>query len=281
MESPTPSWRAQLSLRLSSERGRCVARFSHEGPLRLLQTLYPEGDAISHHVLVHPPGGLVGGDALDIRIEAGPGTHGVLTTPGAGRFYRSNGQSALQHTRLHLAEGARLEWLPQETLCHSGCDATNRLEATLAPEAELMAWDVLALGLPASDKPFVAGQVRQHLTLGHTWLESATIAATDHRLLDGPLGLAGHRCIATLLLGTGAPLSRSRRDRALESARDVIAAHALAPTAGATSPCPEVVVVRVLAPLVEPAMDLLRQVRAAWRVALWGLAPTPPRIWSS
>ena len=81
-------WHARLSLELRLEAGRCVARFEHEGPLRILQTLYPEGDAISHNVLVHPPSGLVGGDTLELEVRAGARAHGLVTTPGASRFYR-------------------------------------------------------------------------------------------------------------------------------------------------------------------------------------------------
>jgi len=98
--------------------------------------------------------------------------------------------------------------------------------------------------------------------------------------MDGPLGLAGRRCLATLYLACGSPLARERREQALELARQAIGAHALAADAGATSPAGAVVVVRVLAPLVEPAMDLLRSIRNAWRPALWELPATQPRLWA-
>ncbi len=274
------SWEASLRLDLGVEAGRTVARFRHDGPLRLLQTLYPEGDTVAHHVLVHPPGGLVGGDRLAIDIDVGPGAHGLLTTPGAGRWYRSDGAPARQQVRLSLAAGARYEWLPLEAICHSGCIAENDLALTLAPGAEAIAWDVLALGLPASGQPFVAGSVLQRFALGDGWLDRGRIAAADTLLMDGPLGLAGHRCLGTLVFAAGQALPRGRREAALEAARAVIEAHGLAPTAGATAPCDEAVVLRVLAPVVEPAMALLRQVRAAWRTALWELPPTAPRTWA-
>src|SRR5437764_7229888 len=106
------SWNASLQLDYSREGARSVARFAHDGPLRILQSLYPEGDAVCHNVLVHPPGGLVGGDTLDVRVTVADGSHGLITTPGASRFYRSDGAQALQDVQLRLAAGARLEWLP-------------------------------------------------------------------------------------------------------------------------------------------------------------------------
>jgi urease accessory protein len=274
------AWRARLALDLRLEAGRCVARFEHDGPLRILQTLYPEGDAISHNVLVHPPSGLVGGDTLELALHAGPGAHGLVTTPGASRFYRSDGEPAVQRTRIRLDEGARFEWLPLEAICYSGCLAQNHLWMDLAPGSELIGWDVAALGLPEAQLPFVQGSLLQHLELRETWLERGRLAASDTRLMDGPLGLAGRRCIASLFLAAGSELGRARRSQALDLAREAIAAHPLCEFAAATAPNPRVVVVRVLAPLVEPALELLKAIRTQWRPLLWGLAPTQPRTWA-
>lgn len=274
-------WHARLQLAYSLESSRTVARFQHSGPLRILQSLYPEGDAVCHNVLVHPPGGLVGGDTLEISVTAAPGSHALITTPGATRFYKSLGEPALQHTRLRLEDGARLEWLPLEAICYSGCLAENRLELDLAPGAELMGWDSTALGLPASGQPFERGSFSQHIAMPGAWLERGRIDANDDLLMNSPLGLAGHKCLSSIFFCTGKPLDRQRQQRALDCAREVIEAHALRSSAGATSPGNQVVVVRVLSPLVESAMGLLREVWAAWRQELWQLAPQLPRIWST
>ncbi len=203
-----------------------------------------------------------------------------MTTPGAARFYRSAGEAAVQRTSIAVAAGARFEWLPLEAICYSGCIAENHLLLDLAAGAEMIGWDVTAFGLPASNLPFARGSLLQHLELRGGWLERGRIAADDQRLMDGPLGLAGHRCLATMYFAAGTPLERARREQALELANNVIAAHELASLAGATSPVPQVVVVRALAPLVEPALALLKSIRAAWRTALWGLPATQPRTWA-
>jgi urease accessory protein len=274
------SWQASLRLDYAREGGRSVARFAHEGPLRILQSLWPEGEGVCHNVLVHPPGGLVGGDTLRLEVRAGEGSHGLVTTPGASRFYRSEGAPSVQDVRLRVEAGARLEWLPLEALYYSGCLAENRLHMALAPGAELLGWDIAALGLPQAGQPFARGSVLQHLELAGSWLERGRIAAEDRRLMDGPLGLAGKRCLASLFFCTGAALGRDRREALLESARAVIAPHALAASAGATAAGPQVVVVRVLAPLVEPALQLLKAVRRAWRPLAWQLAADEPRGWN-
>lgn len=274
-------WHARLQLAYTRESGRSVARHTHDGPLRILQSLYPEGDAICHNVLVHPPAGLVGGDALEIGVTVGAQAHGLVTTPGATRFYRSLGEPALQHSRVRLEPGARLEWLPLEAICYAGCLAENRLVLDLAPGAELIGWDITALGLPASGLPFDRGSLRQHLEMPGVWIERGRVDAADRRLLDSPLGLAGNRCMASLFFCCGSALQRQRQALALDSARAVMQAHALCNAAGATSVNPQVVLVRVLSPLVEQAADLLRQVWAAWRRELWQIAPQLPRIWST
>ena len=275
------AWNASLQIDYSLQAGRTVARYLHNGPLRVLQSLYPEGDAICHNVLVHPPGGLVGGDTLDIALTAATGTHALVTTPGATRFYKSLGDTALQHTRIRLESGARLEWLPLEAICYTGCLAENRLRLDLASGSELMAWDVTALGLPTAGQPFERGSFCQHIEMPGVWLERGRIDASDGRLLNSPLGLAGNRCLASIFFCTGNALDRPRQQRALESARDVMQTHALSNIAGATSPNNHVVVVRMLSPLVEPAMDLLRRVWAVWRQELWQVTPQLPRIWST
>jgi urease accessory protein len=99
-------------------------------------------------------------------------------------------------------------------------------------------------------------------------------------LLDSPLGLAGRRALGTLWFAAGADLGRERVAQGLAAAREVIEAHPLAATAGATSPCSQLIVVRVVADMVEPAMALLRSVRDAWRDRLWNLPATQPRLWS-
>ena len=274
------SWIARLNLDYRLEAGRSVARYAHDGPLRILQSLYPEGDAICHNVLVHPPGGLVGGDTLDMQLTLGAGSHGLVTTPGATRFYRSEAGQATQQVVARVEDGARLEWLPLEALAYSGCEALNMARFELAPTAELLTWDITALGLPHAQQPFVAGRFQQHLEIPGVWLERGTVDAQDERLMDGPLGLAGQRCMATLVFAAGSAMAPERAEAALEAARAAIETSPLRLQAGATQPHPQVIVLRVLAPVVEPAMQLLRPVWAAWRQTLWNLPATVPRLWN-
>ena len=272
-------WRGHLDLHYWRDAARTVALDRHEGPLRVLQRLYPEGDAVCHHVLVHPPGGIVGGDqlVLDARLDAG--THALLTTPGATRFYRSAGPLARQCVNMAVAEGARLEWLPLETIAYRGCDAENQLAFRLAPGAEMFGWDVLALGLPAAGQAFAHGRLLQQLELPGAWLERGLIDGGDQLLLDSPLGLAGHKVMATLWFATGDTIARPLAEQLVDAARAGIDAAPLRATAGVTRLHERVIVLRALAARVEPAMQLLQAVWSAWRPLAWGLPPCPPRVW--
>jgi urease accessory protein len=275
------AWRGSLALDYRERDGRTIVRDRHDGPLRVLRALHPEGGGICHSVLVHPPGGIVGGDALSIAISLAAGSHALVTTPGATRFYRSAGTEASQSLEVVAAAGSRLEWLPLETIAYSGCEASNRMRFDLAAGAETIGWDVTALGLPASERPFAAGRFAQSIELPGRWLERASIAADDLRLLESPLGWAGRRVLATMWFASGDALAAARREALLAAARERARAHPLDATSGVTAPHDDVVVVRVLAERVEPAMALLQGIWRAWRPIAWDLEATPPRVWAT
>jgi urease accessory protein len=278
------SWHGYLNLDYRRDGERTTALDRHDGPLRVLQRLYPEGPGVCHHVLVHPPGGLVGGDVLALNGTLNEGTHALITTPGATRFYKSTGPEAVQTLAFTVADEARLEWLPLETIAYRNCVATNRMRFELAPTAEMMGWDVLALGLPAAGEAFddpahAQGRFTQEIELPGVWLERGNVRATDHLLLDSPLGWAGRRVVATMWFASGSVMPRERREGLLEAARIIQQDHPLAAFSGSTCPNEQMLVLRVLAERVEPAMGLLTQVWARWRLDAWGLVPCPPRVW--
>jgi urease accessory protein len=272
------TWQARLDLayRLDAARARTVAHDAHAGPLRVLKALYPEGDAICHHVLVHPPGGIAGGDRIEIELDVQPGAHALVTTPGATRFYRSGGETAMQSARLRLRGDARLEWLPMASIAYDGCLADNRVRFELDERSQMIGWDLLALGLPASQAPFARGRFVEHLEWPGRWLERGAIDAGDHRLLRSPLGLGGRTVMATLWCAAGTAWPPALRESLLDAARrDALAWE------GCTSPQPGLVLWRALGDAVEPLWQRAVEVRARWRLACWGLPAAPPRVWST
>lgn len=277
---PEVRWPARLALVAARDGGgatRVHAR--HDGPLRLLKTLYPEGTGVAHAVLVHPPGGLVGGDRLDVHIDVQAGAHLLVTTPAATRFYRSNAAEAAQLVQATVGEGARLEWLPQETLAYPDCVARNEVKLSLAPGASLFATEVLGLGLPAAGQAFESGRLLQHLEVTGQWLDRGWLDAADQALLDGPCGLAGHRVLGTLVYAqTGALGDMDALLTHSRSLLDGVARSGVTHLAGAKG---GVLLARVVGDEVEAVTLALRRVRALWREQLWKLPASDPRIWAT
>lgn len=272
-------WHAQLQLQYRLDAQRTVLKHQHNGPLRILKSLYPEGDGICHNVIIHPPGGLVGGDVLDVTLQVGAGAHALVSTPGAARFYASDDAVATQQVRIDLDAGARLEWLPLEAIAYPNCKARNTVQANLEDGAEWLGWDVTALGLPTAQQPFDCGRFSQRIEIPGLWLEQAQLDASDTHLLNSPLGLDGQRCLGTMWLACGTALTRERREHLLDVVRGVLASAPAHVRAGATCPNPNMLVLRAVAPLVEPVMELFQQTWTQLRPAAWGLTNTPPRIW--
>ena len=196
-----PAWEAQLDLRFERSAGRTVlADRRHSGPLVVQKALYPEGDAVCHAVIVHPPGGIAGGDRLAIEAALEPGAHALITTPGATRWYRTSGAAATQTVKLRVAAGATLEWLPQETIFFEGCRARNRIEFDVEPGARLLAWEIACLGRVRTSERFARGDAFQSLSLNAggrlRWTERGRLAGARLRRESGSEAIrcSGPRC---------------------------------------------------------------------------------------
>ncbi|HEY8623372.1 MAG TPA: urease accessory protein UreD, partial [Casimicrobiaceae bacterium] len=196
-------WRAQLDLgyRRVGERTVLTTRI-HQGPLVVQKSLYPEGDAVCQNVIIHPPGGIVGGDTLAVNVDAGPRTHAQLTTPGAAKCYRSGGAFARQRISLRAARGAILEWLPQETIIFDASKIELELAIELVDDALFIGWDVICLGRTAAGERFDRGALRQRLTLTRDGVPFFVERAVLHGgapLLTSPVGLHGNPVFGTFL----------------------------------------------------------------------------------
>ncbi len=197
-------WRARLRLEFTRRAERTVLTGRvHQGPLRVQKALYPEGQAICHGLLLHPPSGIVGGDQLDIDVEVREGAHALLTNPGATKWYRSAGATALQDIRLRVEAAARLEWLPQENIVFDGALGQQTLQVDLASAARFLAFEVLCLGRRAAGERFTHGRFGMQTCIRQAgmplWHEWGTLHGGS-AFLDSPVGLRGAHTSATLLL---------------------------------------------------------------------------------
>ncbi|MYN04070.1 urease accessory protein UreD [Pseudoduganella sp. DS3] len=266
-------WRASLVLGYQrSGAATRLARREHSGPLRVQKALYPEGEAVCHTILVHPPGGIVSGDELAIDVVAGAGAHALLTSPGAAKWYRSTGKAARQHVRIQLADGARLEWLPQETIFYDNAEAHLQQEVELAAGARYVGCDILCFGREASGERFDRGCVRQQLQVRQEgrllWWDQGVLRGGGSAMRS-PHVLDGATVSATLLaVGQAADAGLVAQLRALH------------PELGVTH-LKSILVVRYLGHDAEHARHLMAQAWQTMRPAWIGRAAVQPRIWTT
>jgi urease accessory protein len=175
-------WRAQLDLEFSKSNNRTILRHrKHFGPLQVQKPFYPEINGTCHVYILHPPGGVVGGDRLNISIDVDSNAHALITTPAAGKFYRSAGPIAVQKQIIKVASKAILEWFPSENILFSGSKAQIQTKVELAHDSHFVGWEILCLGRPASEEIFSQGELDQRFEvkrrgscspgqMGVTWL---------------------------------------------------------------------------------------------------------------
>ncbi|WP_339486802.1 urease accessory protein UreD [Pseudomonas sp. EL_65y_Pfl2_R95] len=273
----TPSWHAELELGYArdADTTRPVMR-RHKGPLRVQKHLYPEGPEVCQHIIVHPPGGIAGGDRLDINIKVGDNAWAQLTSPGAAKWYRAAGP-AYQQLDIRVEAGATLEWLPQETIVYSAAQAELISNIDLSGDARLFYWDIVALGRPASHERFDLGHFQAELNIRRDgellWHERQRVTGNDG-LLDSPIGLDGRPVFATLLL------SADIDPALLERCREICAHHSLE-LRGDLSQLPGILVARCLASEALHARAWLIQLWQLLRPAVLGREAVPPRIWNT
>lgn len=270
-------WEAGLQLAFQRRVDRTVlARRASFGPLAVQKALYPEGELVCHAILLHPPGGIAGGDRLEIAIEVETGAHALLTTPGATKWYRSAATEASQSVGIAIGRNAVCEWMPQENIFFDAAHAKNALSVDLQEGALFCGWDVMCLGRTASGERFRTGRMRQHLRVtrgARPLFEELGTVEGGSALLDSPIGMAGYPICATFILA-GVAIGRD----ALESCR------AVAPAGDCrwgVSVMGEVLVARCLARTSESARAYFLKMWEHLRPQYAQVPARVPRIWAT
>ncbi|HVO87087.1 MAG TPA: urease accessory protein UreD [Casimicrobiaceae bacterium] len=270
------SWRARLALRFAHDGERSwLAERRHEGPLVVQKALYPEGPAVCQAIVVHPPGGIANGDALDLAIAADERAHAQLTTPGAAKWYRCARGGASQTMRIDAKAGAVVEWLPQGTIVFDGARASLATRVDLAGDATFIGWEIVCLGRVAAGERFASGGFAQRTDVYREraliWSERMRLEASS-RLLQSRAGLN-----AKPVFGTFVAFTRNIDDRMLEVARRTLACDG----DGVVSRLPGVLVGRFVGASSEGAFRYFVALWEALRPLIVGRSAVAPRIWST
>lgn len=270
-------WHAAIALGfVRRDDATLLERRAHRGPLRIQKPLYPEGAAVCHAIVLHPPGGIAGGDVLEISLDADPRAHAVLTTPGAAKWYRAAERRASQHVTIGVSSGAIVEWLPQPAIFFDGVDADVTTRVTLARDALYLGWDAICLGRIASGERFTRGRIALRTAIerdGRPLWHERSILEGGSSWLATRAGFAGRPVLGTLVVA-GRPIARE----IVAACRGACMQDGIMTGVTAT---PDVLVARCLLPDTERAtMTFL----AWWRVlrpALVGREAVPLRIWNT
>ena len=271
---------ARLSLKFAAidDTTRLVER-DHFGPLLVQKPLYPEGRKVCHAVIIHPPGGIVGGDQLEITADAEAFARVQITTPGAAKWYKANGHTSRQKIRIRVKKGASLEWVPQETIFYNHTDVAVDHQIILEDDAVYIGCEILCFGRTAFGETFSDGQIKQRTSIQRNgkiiWLEQIRLRGED-ATMNGPLALSGKTVCATLLL-TGKTIPQPLLDLAREEAEKT------ANGAGQVgiSQLKAVTVARYLGDSSEVARHVMLRIWGLLRPELTGCAAIVPRMWST
>lgn len=271
---------AKLSLKFAAidETTRLVER-DHFGPLLVQKPLYPEGRKVCHVVIIHPPGGVVGGDQLEISAQVGASANAQITTPGATKWYKANGHTSHQKIRIAVNKGGALEWMPQETIFFNHANVDIDHQVMLEDDAVYVGCEILCFGRTASGETFDQGQIKQRTSIRRNdkliWLEQICLLG-ESSAMNGSLTLSGNTVCASLIL-TGKMLPQPLIDLAREEAEKI------ANGAGQVgiSQLKSIIVVRYLGHSSEVARQIILHVWGLFRPEILGSAAIVPRMWST
>ena len=267
-------WSAKLSLRFERQWAKTCMRVSERvGPLSVQRPFYPEED-VCHAYILHPPGGVVGGDQLELNVQVGEQSSALITTPAANKIYRSNGPESRIKQQVSVERGGALEWLPQETILFGGSSLLTHTTVNLDPSARFSGWDLTVLGRPFSGDNYDRGAFDQKMTIAvadtpvlnerHRWRD-------EEPMLGAAWGVRGNRALASMYVyPADADL--------LKRVQTLVAPGPL--EAGVTL-LAELLVVRVLGTASQKVRALAESLWTTVRPLQMGRAPSRPRIWST
>ena len=274
-------WFAQLELGFKGAKNRTVLEHrKHHGPVRVQKMLWPEKTGVCHAIIVHPPAGIAGGDHLTFQMSAEQAAHALVTTPGAGKWYKTNQKQAFQHIDITVKDTSIFEWLPQETMLFNGAHANSETRVVLDDSASFIGWDMLVLGRQARYETFTEGsyQNRFQLYRNHKLLVTDRLSFSGNdRWLSSCLGMNGHAVMASFW---AVPPEKFRSkfylDQQIDQIRELIMRMDIKVTLTLLD---DVVTARYLGDDVRQCHDAFAAIRAKLRRYWFDLDEEFPRIW--
>ena len=265
-------WHAELTLgyQLRGDKTRLVDS-KREGPLAVQRAFYPEGE-VCHTYLLHPPGGVVAGDDLNIDLQVSKDAKVLLTTPGATKFYRSIGPVAEVSQRLTVAGGGSLEWMPLENIFFPGTQSHIVTEVHLEAGAHFIGWEINCFGRPSNEERFETGQLSSEMRIYRDGepVMFDRFATDGASLIDSSIGLKG-------VSGYASMVATVDDQDLLEQVQQLLSDD---PLSGATL-MDGLLVVRTISEQSQEVISLFSSVWRLIRPQSLGKEAAAPRIWAT
>ena len=275
LKSDSKAWKAQLNLGFEKRPIKTVlASRTQYGPLTVQRPFYPEGD-VCHLYLLHPPGGVVGGDELHINVSVEEQANVLITTPGATKFYKNTGKLAKQIQTLSIRDKGSLEWFPQENIFFDETHSQLITQIELEKTALFMGWEINCYGRPASKDFFKKGNVDTQLKITRDGkpLLLDRLKIDSMETLQSPVSLDGYPCFGTFIATQVTP-------ELLEQSRDAIA-HISGDQQFGITMIDDVLVARCLGQYAEQISIIFKLIWSTLRPEVSGRDACHPRIWST
>lgn len=278
-----PLWYAKLELGFEAEQARTVLRHrKHHGPVRVQKMLWPEKTGVCHAIIVHPPAGIAGGDHVTFDMKVSAHAHALVTTPGAGKWYKTNQKQAFQHIHISLDDHAIFEWLPQESMLFNGAHAHSETLIHLQQNSSFIGWDMLVIGRQACHEQFTSGAYFNQFKLyrNQQLLVADTLSFQGNdRWLSSCLGMNKKACVGNFW---AVPPEKFRRTEILDVHIDLIRELIVRMKMTVTvSLLDDVIVARYLGNDVRQCHDAFAAIRARLRNYWFDLTEEFPRIWKT
>lgn len=273
LQGEKTGWLGSLDLEFSRKNATTVlSRRRHYGPLVVQKPFHPEGP-VCHCILIHPPGGIVGGDRLKLTVNNQAKAQTLITTPGATKFYRSD-QATAQIEQEFFLQDSVMEWLPQESIAFNQCRVKASTRVHLEGHSKFMAWDFTCLGRPAGGYDFKAGFYHQNFQLFN---EGKPVFIERNLFEPGPMLDSAWGLNKAVCSGTFIAYGASDQEK------DLARAITLDPSRGlcGVSLIDNILVCRVLSHQAEDAKNHFIQIWQAIRPVMLGHPACLPRIWAT
>lgn len=236
------------------------------GPLLVQNIFYPEKE-ICHVYILHPPGGIVGGDYLFIKTYLEKKSKVLITTPSASKFYKSNGKIANIKLKIYLEKDTFLEWLPQNNIFFPNSLVNIENNFFIHSQSKIILWETFCFNNfrnKKNNKSNITSSIK-------IWKKKFILLNEKIRLIQGNLSILFNKQILSMLIAIPADMNILKSIRKFNNInKNIIIGSTL---------IEDILIIRIIG---NDNILIQKTMHSIWkklRVKIMGVKPCIPRIW--